>query len=573
VTEHRPDDRAPRESGPPAVVSRIGLPIALGIYAFHAVLYLRHVNDDAFITFRYSRFLASGLGPFFNVGEHVEGYTNFLHMLLMAAVYAIGGEHAVPVGAKALGVAAGAAALVFVFLICRTLVAESALPSRYGPLVGALAAGLVAIFPGFAVNSTSGLETSLFAMLVTLGIYLGLLGRLAPRWRGAGIAWAAAVLTRPEGVAVFLVYCASSLAATLPRSRERSAGPPVLQALRPTALDAAVVLLVVAVQLVFRFLAYDGELLPNTYFAKAEGFFGETAWSYVRQGALAPFLGLLGVAIGLAGWWRAGRALRPALPMVGVALVGGFLPFIVGTDWMPGWRFSVPYLPALAATVTIGWFSMATPWLLRFKVLGPVVAVVLLACQGALHHGERRELADHLNLRADGYARSHHALAAWIRDDVGRPGDTIAIMDIGIVGYYCHQQRILDITGLTDRFIAKSPGPLLYKRYDPSYVLDQEPEFVVLVLSALGNPQEPLPENTEFGSWIRIEAEIFADPDFREHYQRVRDRRGSAAHWTDRFAARVGADRVFEHAFPDQYYLLAVFRRHAEREPREGEPG
>ena len=40
-----------------------------------------HPIDDAYITFRYSRNLAEGLGPVWNAGDPVEGYTNFLWML------------------------------------------------------------------------------------------------------------------------------------------------------------------------------------------------------------------------------------------------------------------------------------------------------------------------------------------------------------------------------------------------------------------------------------------------------------------------------------------------------------
>src|SRR3990172_13263565 len=43
-----------------------------------------YINDDAYITFRYSKNLASGNGPVYNVGEKVEGYTNFLWMLILA---------------------------------------------------------------------------------------------------------------------------------------------------------------------------------------------------------------------------------------------------------------------------------------------------------------------------------------------------------------------------------------------------------------------------------------------------------------------------------------------------------
>ena len=63
---------------------------------------LRHTEDDAFITFRYSKHLAEGLGPVWNPGDSppVEGYTNFLWMVLMVIPHWLGMEvvfgHTIP---------------------------------------------------------------------------------------------------------------------------------------------------------------------------------------------------------------------------------------------------------------------------------------------------------------------------------------------------------------------------------------------------------------------------------------------------------------------------------------------
>src|SRR5207247_899918 len=46
--------------------------------------------DDAFISFRYAQHLVDGYGLVFNPGERVEGYTNFLWTMIMAAVIWIG---------------------------------------------------------------------------------------------------------------------------------------------------------------------------------------------------------------------------------------------------------------------------------------------------------------------------------------------------------------------------------------------------------------------------------------------------------------------------------------------------
>ena len=47
------------------------------------------LTDDAFISFRYVRNLLEGHGLVFNPGEYVEGYTNFLWILELAALWGL----------------------------------------------------------------------------------------------------------------------------------------------------------------------------------------------------------------------------------------------------------------------------------------------------------------------------------------------------------------------------------------------------------------------------------------------------------------------------------------------------
>ena len=47
------------------------------------------ITDDAFISFRYVRNLLEGHGLVFNPGEYVEGYTNFLWILELAAIWRV----------------------------------------------------------------------------------------------------------------------------------------------------------------------------------------------------------------------------------------------------------------------------------------------------------------------------------------------------------------------------------------------------------------------------------------------------------------------------------------------------
>ena len=61
--------------------------------AFMAVAFLFAPSwtcDDAFISFRYVDNLVAGHGLVFNAGERVEGYTNFLWVILLAGLQSLG---------------------------------------------------------------------------------------------------------------------------------------------------------------------------------------------------------------------------------------------------------------------------------------------------------------------------------------------------------------------------------------------------------------------------------------------------------------------------------------------------
>jgi arabinofuranosyltransferase len=65
------------------------------ILPYLALLYLSLVHfefmlDDPFISFRYARNLLDGHGLVFNPGERVEGYSNFLWIILLTPFMKLG---------------------------------------------------------------------------------------------------------------------------------------------------------------------------------------------------------------------------------------------------------------------------------------------------------------------------------------------------------------------------------------------------------------------------------------------------------------------------------------------------
>src|SRR6185437_4110074 len=69
---------------------RLALLAALGAAALAWAWHLAWLCDDSFISFRYARNLAHGNGLVWNVGERVEGYTNFLWTVIAAGAIRAG---------------------------------------------------------------------------------------------------------------------------------------------------------------------------------------------------------------------------------------------------------------------------------------------------------------------------------------------------------------------------------------------------------------------------------------------------------------------------------------------------
>src|SRR5262245_48349838 len=143
--------------------------------------------DDAFISLRHARHWASLGSPSFDAVEPIEAYSNFLSVGFAAAVLRLGGD---PVfAAKALGAAAAVASLAVTFALARRLGA--------GPGHALLGAAILSVSTGLAFWAVSGLETALFALLLSWGVTRLADDRASPWPTGAVLLLAS--LARVEG--------------------------------------------------------------------------------------------------------------------------------------------------------------------------------------------------------------------------------------------------------------------------------------------------------------------------------------------------------------------------------------
>ena len=312
----------------------------------------RFVQDDAYISFRYARNLANGLGLVWNAGEYVEGYTNFLWTLLLTPSFLLHVD--VVIWSWALSIACFAAVL---WLLCQWPGADA--------YVRFAAAGLVVSNFSLTSYATGGLETQLVTVGVVSSAWFLALRRPIP----AAIAAAAAVMARMDAVLLLApfwlaaVFLPGTCGGRTRRGRTFLAG----------------LLLVggpVCAWLLWRH-AYYGAWVPNTFLVK---------------GGASPLRGLIYVTLFFLvyGWFlppvvaivtRHGRTdlrgviLRSPTLLVAVALHLAYV-ILIGGDFME-FRMIAPCAP-FAALLLAEWLR-GRPWLLvALLALGPVGAPLLL---------------------------------------------------------------------------------------------------------------------------------------------------------------------------------------------------
>ncbi|RSM38563.1 hypothetical protein DMA12_32275 [Amycolatopsis balhimycina DSM 5908] len=463
------------------------LALTLGLSLLHQLLFAT-VTEDAFITFRYAQNIADGNGPVFNPGERVEGYTNFLWLVLIALPRAAFGAD-VETAAVVFGVlSALGCVLVSCFLVNRIVASATPPGTEPRPALGVAAAVLTASAGGLAVYGPSGSEVPLFVLLV-LAVGYALAAR---RPVVAGVLVAFAVMTSPEGLVVGVLAGLWLVGAAL--KEKRSWWAPVGYVL------GALVFLIP--RLAWRATFYQ-HFLPAPLAAKLGGPLGSqlaAGWPYLSGFALAHqgFL-LLGVVAAVALLLRrtepAFRGLRVAelpargeAPVVPAALRGlrvaeapavvavearaliwllfvtaaglAAAAVLVGGDPGPSWRLLAPVPPLLAVA------SAAVFGVLTADVEGkpsprprssparlvPVIACGLAGIAVLVSVFSPEMLGRVRDWRAHGTELAE--IGGWLGEYLP-PGSVVSAAAPGALATHGGQLLIIDVFGRTDDHIAR----------------------------------------------------------------------------------------------------------------------
>jgi hypothetical protein len=399
--------------------------------------------DDSWIYATFARNVATGHGYSFNPGESVGGATGPLYVYLLAALFAV--FHQVVWPAKILGIACIAGSAILTFEAARRM-----LPSE-GSAIPFSAGLLVATSAPLLWSALSGLELPAYLLLLTLGVFFCASGR----WTLAAACWSVGVWLRPDGLFLVLLYLIVRM-----KSGFRRSGSAILA----TAL-------ILTAFIAFNY-AVGGSLLPNTVAVKSS--FGHDVlhreWSMVTQ-----WLWLWGLSL------RPDR-LGPHCPVLLPLMVVGAMVSVRRWPILATFAFGFPLVFALfgptggqharyiAPVIPFG-FLLAGFGLghLVERAKGPMRLVPLFVCAAAvlvwqvvgayllgITHGWNVQNINRM-----------HRFIAEAAQRATSPGDTVAVNDVGAMGYFsrCY---VVDLVGLES---PKRSFPDNLRTYRPKYLI------------------------------------------------------------------------------------------------------
>jgi len=487
--------------------------LAISIFIHGSILRKYTIYDDAYITYRYSKNLVNGFGPVWNIGEYVEGYTSFLHMILMAGVIAIRRDPA--------RISQGLS------LICLALISALGylrLTKKPDPLAKISGVSFLLYFascPAMLAWSFHGMETVIFAALV-FGTTLALESELRRQKMPilSGILTFLAALARPEGIAL---GAAIGLAILLMGGQKKW---------KMAVIFAAVAGIPFMIYFAWRY-SYYGYLFPNTYYAKVGRLsyrLAERGLNYLIRcmfGFIVPVL--MVVAFLVVRNLKVKIGLGTGIQLIVILAMSGQI-VLSGGDYLGFGRFYLPILPS-AVMALIGLckaMGMAKwnldSWRQTFLAKPNRVWVKVACLIFVLNFFNVVFFVNHLRViggirLTQGWEYTGKMLAQNTPQDV-----SIATLGIGAVGYFSGR-TVIDVLGLTDETIAHTDLPTGsgypgHEKYNTKYLLSRKPDIIMVC-----NRGGPFPafeclcsKGKKVGGILDAANDIFANPALKWMY-------------------------------------------------------
>lgn len=487
---------------------------SLIIFLAHALHHYPAVIDDAYISFRYSAHFASGKGLVYNPGDRTEGFSNFLWTLIVGIWLWLFDADAL-FFAKILGMLATAGLIVLSYLFSRLIMGRWHLLNFIPPLI-------IALNTYLAHWSVMGLETSAFVFLIFATLYVAVVEQKY-KWRVqiSPIIAVLAIMLRIDA-AFFLGILLATFWAVLITRREFK--------LKRFALWVLTFAILFIPYMLWRWFYYHS-IFPNPYYAKVGAGVGHSRglahlfyFSFTQSWG---FINLWLVTSVVAIFWRN----RYGLICLAMVLANAFYVWHVNGDWMPCYRFLLPVIPFVAINVVVVGRLIRRLKFLPVKMLLLGLLLFAIYDYGKFHYNEKSiyvfDWTPHRYSKNDkrwwypkvlwrnlweGYYPPLQNVADWILENVP-DGAQVMTSDIGYPGYLNMGVRIIDIDGLTDRFIGRAGNKPEAEKKKQEYIMAKKPEFVFIFI----NHQSPNPDSPGY-PYPEVSRLIYNSPEFKQDY-------------------------------------------------------
>jgi len=408
--------------------------------------------DDALISMRYAWNLAHGLGPVWNPGERVEGYSNPLTTLIMAVASAALDRRGAVLAVQLLGIPTVLAAA---YLTSRLATRFDRVPPAAASSVRGLAFCAALLFYPLSYWSLSGMETGLLALLFVAGLLAVETWAEDGRDRhlvGCGASLGFMCVARPDGILLALLVGLAFAHAAI--RRDPHTAPRKIAAL------LGIALVLPAAQVLFRGVFY-GAILPNTYVLKLSGFPLE-ARLRGGLGFVRPFLPVVSIVLAPIALGLARGPSRPKVVAAAALLLLLAYQIAVGGDPWPYWRILTPAVPLAVALAGHEIWSLAARALRagEGKAMGGSVRsaiAIAIAAMAVLFFALNKDFLKEMTFDRRPYqweANAANVNTALALQQVMKPTASVGVYWAGAIPYYT-SLRAVDFLGKSDPVIAR----------------------------------------------------------------------------------------------------------------------
>ena len=480
------------------VVQIASIVFAILLAALILFINRKFYHDDAYITLRYARNFIKGSGIVWNPGEYVQGYSNFLHLIIISFLGKLGMD-LVWASRVVSGIAyAGLVAVVAKF--GKAFENDPRVSLWHLPTI------LVATSAPILVWTLGGLEGILFSFLSTGGSLLFILAMNSPKshrlFAASGVFFGLSFLARPDGVVFISVSCAYLFLQTLKHKTS----------VFDLKVFVAVVFLIISPYMIWQ-ATYYGDVFPNTYYAKV----GvplllklETGTNYILDYLThPPFLPFFVTISLIYAYWKHLWSSKITYLMLLIIAYLAFLIAIAGGDHMQSFRMVLPIIPLMS--VLLGLILAASKRLSDRRIIENITITVLILSSSQI-------LDYKLNPRHEDPASFVGTIVGNYIAEAWPAGSLIALNTAGSTPYYADSNRYIDMLGLNDPTIAKRkidkfvmswqrvPGHL---KGDGGYVLSRNPDYIII---------GPAEGTIVSAPWFLSDFELKIDPHFQLNY-------------------------------------------------------